>query len=308
MRACTCMPAHHIFCVHSVFFARFRSCRSTTRWESSPKPSHSFNTTSCSSSLSCSSSSRWISFLDIHRCLGMCTLTRAPARLQWSVSTLISCLVPQGCMFAAHALFGDRLPQYATLSGSLSTTLNGLANGIDYDPLNEVSDAHADVMSRAHKQTHTFILHQVNAAGAPLFFYAFILIVLFVCLNVTIAIILEGYSQAKAEVCSSANVSRILSTPSMHMHTQTHSRTHLHTHTQREEHEAGDLADLCHYHIFTQIYRGATRRLTYIRPLYITVISSLPACACSVSLCLGLGLCFQSSPSLPPSLPPSHSF
>ena len=80
MSACTCMPAHHIACVHSVFFARFRSCRSTTRWESSPKPSHSFNTTSCSSSLSCSSSSRWISFLDIHRCLGMCTLTRAHAQ------------------------------------------------------------------------------------------------------------------------------------------------------------------------------------------------------------------------------------
>ena len=58
---------------------------------------------------------------------------------------------------------------------------------------------------------------------------------LFVVLNVTIAIILEGYEQSQ---------------------------------TEREETEKGDLSDLCTYSIFTQIYRGATRRLQYIKPLY----------------------------------------
>jgi len=86
------------------------------------------------------------------------------------------------------------------------------------------------------------MLEEGSEVGAMVYYLPFTLIMLFVVLNVTIAIILEGYNQAQES---------------------------------RERDEKGLLADLCNYHIITQAYRGALRRMTYITPLYYIIFKPL---------------------------------
>mmetsp|Transcript_97706 Transcript_97706/g.142987 ORF Transcript_97706/g.142987 Transcript_97706/m.142987 type:complete len:404 (-) Transcript_97706:918-2129(-) len=162
---------------------------------------------------------RTVAFLEINYTLAKLTKTFSFIQYNILLFVLVLFILFVGFFVAGHLMFGDKIMAFATLAMSLSTVLNGMANGIEYS-----------------------MLADANELAAPIFFYPFILIMLFVVLNITIAIILEGYSQAQDE---------------------------------REENEHSDLADLCNYHILNQIYRGATRRLTYFRPLYVTCLRPL---------------------------------
>ena len=73
-------------------------------------------------------------------------------------------------MLMAHLLFGHLMPEFSQLDQSLLSLFDIFLGGGDY-----------------------FALEDVDNIGAPLFYYPFLFVMVFVVFNVTIAIIMDGY-------------------------------------------------------------------------------------------------------------------
>jgi len=77
-------------------------------------------------------------------------------------------------MLMAHAMFGTTLQEFSNISDAAVHTIEFLMGNGDY-----------------------FALSEADPLAAPLFYFPFVFVMIFVVLNITIAIIMDGYERMR---------------------------------------------------------------------------------------------------------------
>jgi len=112
-----------------------------------------------------------LSFMRINANLSQLTDTLAFMLGDLMQFTVVLLLLVVAFMLMAHALFGNTMKEFADLGSCFVSVFEFLMGSGDY-----------------------FELAEVDPVAAPIFFFPFVFIMLFVTLNITIAIIMDGYT------------------------------------------------------------------------------------------------------------------
>uniref|UniRef100_A0A7S0E768 Polycystin cation channel PKD1/PKD2 domain-containing protein n=1 Tax=Hanusia phi TaxID=3032 RepID=A0A7S0E768_9CRYP len=154
---------------------------------------------------------RLLYYFNMNYTLSKLTATFTKMKNGFILFSIVLLLLYIGFLLMGMLIFGDKFEGFSSFSLGLITVFEYMTGSTNYEELAQVSDA-----------------------GAPIFFYPFVFIMVIVILNITIAIIMDGY----AAMCES-----------------------------RKEMEKSVFKDLVGYSVFEQMYWGFLRRIFYIRSI-----------------------------------------
>uniref|UniRef100_A0A6U2DTK8 Uncharacterized protein n=3 Tax=Hemiselmis andersenii TaxID=464988 RepID=A0A6U2DTK8_HEMAN len=114
---------------------------------------------------------RILGFLRVNQNLSMLTDTLALMVAEFLQFAVVLIILTAAFMLMTHIYFGSTTNKFATPEAAFINTFEYLNGQADF-----------------------FSLNEMDVVGAPIFYYTFIFIMIFVVLNITIAIIMDGYT------------------------------------------------------------------------------------------------------------------